>query len=87
MFGRTLYADMRRMEDLVRASRGIDWTIMRPGRLVDADAVSAYRLDPEKPTQGVTTRPDLAAAMVAELASDAHVHRIVAPTSSRRGRR
>lgn len=85
VIGRTLYADMRAMEEELRAADDIEWTIMRPGRLVDADRVSDYRLDPDHPTRGYTTRPDLAAAMVAELASP-HVHAAVAPTSDRRAR-
>lgn len=84
--GRTLYADMRRMEEMLRESPDIAWTVMRPGRLVDADAVSDYRLDEGFPTRGITTRPDLAAAMVAELEGAAHVHRAVAPTSDRAAR-
>lgn len=79
--GRTLYADMRRMEEFVRACDDLDWTIMRPGRLVDADAVSDYRVDLDHPSRGVTTRADLAAATVAELGPAAHVRAAVAPTS------
>lgn len=79
--GRTLYADMRRMEEFVRGCDDLDWTIMRPGRLVDADAVSDYRVDLDAPSRGVTTRPDLAAAMVAELGPAAHVGAAVSPTS------
>jgi nucleoside-diphosphate-sugar epimerase len=36
VIGRTLYDDMERMEAAVRAS-GLDWTIVRPGGLFDAD--------------------------------------------------
>lgn len=42
MIGRTLYADMRRMEKIVMQS-DIDWTIVRPARLVDASSVGQYR--------------------------------------------
>lgn len=84
--GRTLYADMRRMEEMLRESGDIDWTVMRPGRLVNAEAVSDYRLDEGFPARGITTRPDLAAAMVAELGGAAHVHLAVAPTSDRPAR-
>lgn len=41
----------------------------------------------DHPTQGLTTRPDLAAAMVAELGREPHIHRAIAPTSSSWGRR
>lgn len=82
VLGKTLYADMRRMEELLRASSDIAWTIMRPGRLVNAESVSKYRLDLDVPTQGYTSRMDLAAAMVAELGTDQHVHQAVAPTTT-----
>lgn len=85
--GRTLYRDMRAMEEELRAAPDIAWTIMRPGRLIDAEAVSAYRLDRDHPSQGWTTRPDLAAAMVAQLESQDDVHAAVAPTTDRRARR
>lgn len=82
--GRTVYADMRRMEEYLHGCPDIAWTVMRPGRLVDSGGPSAYRLDPDAPTQIRTARADLAAAMVAELSSDGHVHRAVAPTTARR---
>ncbi|WP_083282903.1 NAD(P)H-binding protein [Humibacillus sp. DSM 29435] len=83
VLGRTLYADMRRMEEYLRACDDIEWTIMRPGRLFDRDEASEYRLDPDHPTQGYTSRVDLAAAMLAELGPAAHVHSAVAPTTNR----
>ena len=39
--GKTTYADMRRMEDLVRRS-DLEWTIMRPSGLFDAPGATAY---------------------------------------------
>lgn len=82
--GRTLYADMRRMEEILRQSDDIAWTIMRPARLFDSPSVSAYQLDIDNPSQGYTARADLAAAMVAELdAMTAHVRQAVAPTTQR----
>ena len=79
--GRTLYADMRRMEEFLHGCNDIDWTVMRPGRLVDAARVSTYRLDRDFPTQMVTTRADLAAAMLAEIGHREHVHQAWAPTT------
>ncbi|MFN6554229.1 NAD(P)-dependent oxidoreductase [Mycolicibacterium septicum] len=82
--GRTLYADMRRMEEFIRQSDDISWTIMRPGRLFDRPTVSDYRWDADYPTQGYTARADLAAAMVAELdAATAHIRQVIAPTTQR----
>lgn len=82
--GRTLYADMRRMEELLLAAPDIAWTVVRPGRLFNAPAVSPYRVDENHPSQGYTSRIDLAAAMVAELdPATAHVHQAIAPTTTR----
>lgn len=83
VIGRRLYADMRRMEEYLRGCDDIEWTIMRPGRLFDRDEVSEYRLDRDHPTQGYTSRADLAAAMLAELGPATHVHAAVAPTTRR----
>ena len=41
--GKTTYADMRRMEELVRAS-DLEWTIVRPSGLFDAPGVTSYEL-------------------------------------------
>ncbi len=79
--GRTLYEDMQRMEDLLATCDDIAWTIMRPGRLINGAGVSAYRLDEDFPVGNVTSRSDLAAAMLAELGQNGHVHQKVAPTT------
>jgi len=42
-FGKTLYEDMLRMEQLVMAS-DLHWTIARPARLVDTSSVTSYRV-------------------------------------------
>jgi len=79
--GRTLYEDMLRMEDLLATCDDIAWTIMRPGRLINGTGVSQYRLVENFPVGNVTTRPDLAAAMLAELGPYGHLHQKVAPTT------
>jgi putative NADH-flavin reductase len=79
--GRTLYEDMARMEDLLAACDDIEWTIIRPGRLINGEGVSEYRLDEDFPSGNVTSRPDLAAAMLAELGPNEHMHQKVAPTT------
>ncbi len=79
--GRTLYEDMLRMEDFLANCDDIAWTIIRPGRLVNGTSVSEYRLAEDLPEGNVTSRPDLAAAMLAELGPSGHVHRIVSPTT------
>ena len=79
--GRTLYADMVRMEDFLATCDDIAWTIMRPGRLINGAGVSKYLLDEDFPVGNFTTRPDLAAAMLMELGPNGHVHQKVAPTT------
>jgi putative NADH-flavin reductase len=79
--GRTTYADMRRMESFL-VGTDLDWTVVRPSGLFDADAVSDYRLE-EDHSEGVfTSRADLAACMLAQLETTAWVHRKVAVTTS-----
>lgn len=75
--GRTTYDDMARMESHVTAS-GVDWTIVRSSWLFDADAVSDYRLVTGTPTGMYTSRPDLAAAMLAQLTERRYLRRVVA---------
>ena len=79
--GRTLYEDMLRMEDFLATCDDIAWTIIRPGRLINGAGVSEYRLVENFPVGNVTTRPDLAAAMLAELGPYGHLHQKVAPTT------
>lgn len=86
VIGRTLYADMRSMEEYLRTCEDIDWTVMRPGRLIDRDRVSDYRLTPDVLDGGFTSRADLAAAMVAELEEPQHIRRAMAPATDRRAK-
>lgn len=79
--GRTTYEDMRRMEDLVRAS-DLAWTIVRPSGLFDRDTVSDYHVHDDESPGVFTARIDLAAAMLAELTSDKHVGKAIAVTTS-----
>jgi len=81
VIGRTLYEDMLRMEDYLATCTDIAWTIIRPGRLINGTGVSEYRLAEDFPVGNVTTRPDLAAAMLAELGPNGHVHKKVSPTT------
>ena len=68
LLGRVLkhaYADMRRMEELVRAS-DLDWTIVRPPRLTNAAPTNTYRTAVNKniPGGSVIARADLAAQIL-----------------------
>lgn len=57
--GKTVYDDMRRMEDIV-ADSGLDWTIVRPSTLFDAEHVSDYVAGEVPPVGAFTSRIDLA---------------------------
>jgi putative NADH-flavin reductase len=57
--GRTVYDDMRRMEETVRVS-GLDWTVVRPGGLFDAASVSEYQVGTARLPGRYTARADLA---------------------------
>lgn len=77
-FGKTLYADMRAMEELLMAS-AVDWTLLRPSRLVDTVPARALRVGPDVyslPKGSVTPRDGLAAVVIQE---------ILAPTLVRKG--
>jgi nucleoside-diphosphate-sugar epimerase len=75
--GRTTYVDMRRMELLVSAS-GLDWTIVRPSGLFNADTVSDYAVAQNHVRGAFTSRIDLANFMVTALESDAWIGENVA---------
>lgn len=67
VFGAT-YADMRRMEGLLRASN-VDWVSLRPPRLVSKPATGRYRVDTNGPLRKARsiTFPDLATALLDSL--------------------
>jgi putative NADH-flavin reductase len=73
---RDVYADMTIMEEAVRAS-DLDWTLIRPPRLVDSPARGTYRVeDGHNPRGGWTlSRADLAAFVVAHLGTTQWTHR------------
>lgn len=72
--GRTLYRDMRALEDRLMAT-DLDWTVVRPAQLVDTESVTDYRVQEGFDADGTTTsRLDLADYLVRQ-ASDAATHR------------
>jgi uncharacterized protein YbjT (DUF2867 family) len=66
------FADMRAMEDVVRAS-GLDWTIMLPPRLTDRPATGRIRRRVGANVRGsyTMTRADLATAALQAVTDDA----------------
>ncbi len=71
-----LYADMRRMEDLLRAG-DLDWTIVRPSALYHLPDVTDYTVVEGHADGMFTSRTDLAASMLALLDDDRHVRATV----------
>jgi putative NADH-flavin reductase len=75
--GQTTYADMRRMEALVKNS-GLDWTIVRPSGLFETPGVTRYQIAEEHIRRQFTSRADLADCMLRQLTDDRYVRKVVA---------
>jgi putative NADH-flavin reductase len=62
------YGDMRLLEETIRSST-LDWTLVRPTRLLDGDATDDYRVQDAGTPKGGSqvTRADLARFIVGEL--------------------
>ncbi|MEW2435978.1 NAD(P)H-binding protein [Streptomyces caniferus] len=74
--GRTLYDDMLRMEQIVRAT-DLDWTIIRPSALFNTNVVSNYHFGPPESPGLYTSRIDLANSLLREVTDNSHVHSTV----------
>lgn len=79
--GRTTYADMRGMEEIVRQT-DLDWTIVRPSGLFDLPDVTNYRLDVDEAPGVFTSRTDLAACMLAQLRDTRFIRKNLAITTT-----
>lgn len=79
--GRTTYADMAAMERLL-ADSDLDWTVLRPSGLFDADRVGNYRLQQDHADGIFTSRADLAACLVAQVGDRRWSRRRVAVTTT-----
>ena len=64
------YADMMRMESIVKAS-GVDWTIVRPPRLTDGPFTGRYNvaINTHLARCWRISRADLAASMLSQIAN------------------
>jgi len=71
----TQFADVREMENVIRDS-GLDWTIVRPVRLVNRPGTGRYRVRPDfPPPHGRTiARGDVAHFIAAVLTENAWLH-------------
>lgn len=74
LFGRA-YDDKTRQEELIIAS-GLDWTIWRPGVLMNGKASGKARIlvAPSQWRNGIVSRADVAASMVSHLEDAALLH-------------
>ena len=75
--GKTLYADMRRMEAIV-SETDLAWTIVRPSGLFDAPAVSAYAVERDHVGHRFTARIDLAHCLLRQATSDTYARSAIA---------
>lgn len=80
LFLRHIYEDLVAMDGLIEAS-DLDWTILRPPRLLDTPAVGRVREAPDVfvlPRGGTIPRADLARVTVEKLADPASVRHAIA---------
>jgi putative NADH-flavin reductase len=68
------FADVRAMEQVIRAS-SLDWTLVRPTRLVNAPARGEYRIRPDYPPPGLSkiSRADVAAFLIRALTEGSYL--------------
>ncbi|MBA2946520.1 NAD(P)-dependent oxidoreductase [Streptomyces himalayensis] len=74
--GRTVYDDMRRMEEIVRDCDR-DWTVIRPAGLFDTTAVSDYQVGDARLPGRFTSRADLANALLRRAVDGGHVRTFI----------
>ncbi|WP_406387347.1 NAD(P)-dependent oxidoreductase [Streptomyces sp. NBC_00887] len=74
--GRTVYDDMRRMEEIARETDRA-WTVIRPAGLFDTAAVSDYQVATSRLPGRFTSRADLGNALVRTATGNRHVRAFV----------
>ena len=79
--GRTLYADNRRMEELIRAS-SLDWTIVRACWLFNSTAMGGYQIIEGSIHGMFTARGHLAACLLGQLADDRYIRKTIGIVTS-----
>ncbi|MFH9134321.1 NAD(P)-dependent oxidoreductase [Streptomyces sp. NPDC017524] len=75
--------DVRCMEKIVRGN-GLDWTLFRPGRLVGRSDVTDYRIVTRPAPRLLTSRVDLAHALVREITQCDYVGETIYVATARR---
>jgi putative NADH-flavin reductase len=79
--GKTVYADMARMERLLRDA-DLAWTVLRPSGLFDHPEPTGYRLDENQAPGIYTARVDLAASMLDQLTDEGYLRKMAAVTTT-----
>ncbi|UFS59632.1 NAD(P)-dependent oxidoreductase [Subtercola endophyticus] len=77
VMGKTLYADMRRMEQVVQAS-DVDFTIVRPSGLFETPQATDYAVAENFVKSKFTSRADLAASLLAQASDPTFVRKVMA---------
>jgi putative NADH-flavin reductase len=75
VLGKTVYDDMRRLEELVAGS-DTEWTVLRPSGLFELPEVTKYSITEEHGPGRLTSRRDLAAAMLLQLTDPRFVRKV-----------
>jgi nucleoside-diphosphate-sugar epimerase len=75
--GRTVYADMKRMEALLKDS-DLDWTIIRPSGLFETPTVTRYDMAESFVNGTFTSRADLADCMLRQLTDTRYLRKVMA---------
>jgi len=77
---KNIYSDMQKWETILENSTGIDWTIVRPSRLLNGKEKGKYRVQLDHCPKGGSkiNRSDLADFVVKQISSDEYIHQKVA---------
>lgn len=79
--GKTTYADMRTMEDILHHS-DLDWTVVRSAGLFEAGHVSSYQVSDGQLDGVFTSREDLAHCLLAQVSDSRFVRKTIEVTTS-----
>jgi nucleoside-diphosphate-sugar epimerase len=75
VLGKTVYDDMRRLEELIKDS-DTDWTVLRPSGLFELPEVTDFSITEEHGPGRLTSRRDLAAALLLQLTDQRFVRKV-----------
>jgi putative NADH-flavin reductase len=73
--GKTVYDDMRRLEELL-VNSDTDWTVLRPSGLFELPEVTDFSITEEHGPGRLTSRRDLAAALLLQVTDDRFVRKV-----------